>query len=350
MATNYGMLNNIASGVKEAMTAYQTNKTLQRQEQMQNLLQGAQENPDTGQLEYTPEMKMRKDAELKGLLAKQNESIADSEESKSARALAKANGLLVPDTMTAAQLKEYSPILTAKMKDEYLLKSLANRGGNLNINADIKRDAQSAKAVNDIHNDKMLTGMMGQAQNIDKGMNLITGDKAPSVTTMHEIAQDFAQALSGKGVASDFKLKSISTPTLQENLAKLNQYMTSNPNQPAPPEVVAFWKDMGERLRGAYDRQMGARANSKVSEIETIYSHNPNAVKAAKSAADLYRTGKWRESGLEQDGEEVNSVGKGLIQQSTGQTVKVFDPKGNVRIIPKDQLDAAIKAGGKLAE
>ena len=27
MATNYGMLNNIASGVKEAMTAYQTNKT-----------------------------------------------------------------------------------------------------------------------------------------------------------------------------------------------------------------------------------------------------------------------------------------------------------------------------------
>ncbi len=35
---------------------------------------------------------------------------------------------------------------------------------------------------------------------------------------------------------------------------------------------------------------------------------------------------------------------------STGNTVRVLDPKGNVRLIPKEQVDDAIKAGGKLAQ
>ena len=51
MATNYGMLNNIANGVKEAMTAYQTNKTLRDKSRCRTTFaQGARENPETGEL------------------------------------------------------------------------------------------------------------------------------------------------------------------------------------------------------------------------------------------------------------------------------------------------------------
>lgn len=56
---NYGLLNNIASGIREAMIAKQTNDTNQHMMQMQNLLYGVQEGPG-GQLQYTPE----KQAEL----------------------------------------------------------------------------------------------------------------------------------------------------------------------------------------------------------------------------------------------------------------------------------------------
>ncbi len=164
-------------------------------------------------------------------------------------------------------------------------------------NVDTRRDNQSAQAVAKIHQDKALSGMRQQATMIDKGLELTSDpNNPPSVVAMHEFAQDVSAALAGKAASSDMKLRSISTPSVREKLANLESYITSNPNQPAPPEVVKFWNGMGNRLKEAYGRQMAARAGEVAKQAGTVYKHNPAAQKAQQDAAQMYKDGSWRDS------------------------------------------------------
>lgn len=162
------------------------------------------------------------------------------------------------------------------------------------------QDSQAAAAVNKIHHDPAIMQMRQQASNIDKGMELLRGK--PSFKVLNEVAQDFSAALSGKGVSSDFKLKELMTPSLQQKFADLKAIASGNPDQPANPEVIKFWMDMGTRLNEAYGRQMGARAQSSLKGLGTAYKHNPNAMEAAQEAAQTYTDGSWRDGGLVEGG------------------------------------------------
>lgn len=64
-----GLLAGLANGIKEGMLAYQTQKQIRRQQDLENLNRGVVENPQTGELEYTPEakQKMASEAYLKQL-------------------------------------------------------------------------------------------------------------------------------------------------------------------------------------------------------------------------------------------------------------------------------------------
>jgi hypothetical protein len=166
--------------------------------------------------------------------------------------------------------------------------SAANGAGRI----DTQRDAQAAAAANKIHHDPVLTQMTQQARNIDKGLDLLQGQ--PSFTALNEVAQDFSAALSGKAVSSDFKLRELQTPAVAAEIAKLKAYASSNPDQPATPEMVKFWHDMGQRLNDAYGRQMGARASGQLKGLKTAYAHNANAYNAAVEAARSYADGSWR--------------------------------------------------------
>jgi len=168
------------------------------------------------------------------------------------------------------------------------------RAGSYQTQANTRIDEQAAQAVNRINTDDALKTMTQQHRNIDKALKL-TGDpkNPPSVTTMNEVAQDVSAALAGKGISSDFKLKEINQKTVEGQLQNLKAYLSSNPDQPAPPDVVKFWNDMAGRLSGAYDRQIGARANTLKQEARTVYKHNPAAAEAAESIAETYANGSW---------------------------------------------------------
>ncbi len=189
-----------------------------------------------------------------------------------------------------SQLKQYND-----QKAAMQMQNLALRQARL----DLVGDNQAASAAKIVHSDKPLMQLRQNASNVDRGMHLLENG-TPTVTTMHEIAQDFAAALANGKIASDFKLKSVSTPTLEEQRKKLEAFLTSNPNQPAPPEVIRFWTDMGQRLQEAYGRQMSSRASEVVHTIGTQFAHNPNAVKAAQDQATLYKTGAWKGLGLDE--------------------------------------------------
>ena len=117
MAENYGLMTGIANGIKEGMLAYQTQKQINRQNDLSNLLQGVQENPETGQLELTPEMKTQR-----GLLAqKQNFELKKYEPGSGSKALGGILGKqLVPNEMSLAEVQEVMPALVAKVKQSEL--------------------------------------------------------------------------------------------------------------------------------------------------------------------------------------------------------------------------------------
>lgn len=189
------------------------------------------------------------------------------------------------------------------------------RASSYTDNAQTRKDEQAAQAVRHITDDKVIVPLQTQSQNIAKGMDLLNG--TPSYKRLAEVAQDFSAALSNKSVSSDYKLRQIDTPTLKQKIADAVAFSQSNPDQPADPIIVKFWRDMGESLNGAFDRQIAARANVLSSQLDTIYSKNPNAKAAAKNIAKSYKTGEWKGPG----GELSQSV-RGLSLSSWADRIK----------------------------
>lgn len=238
----------------------------------------------------------------------------------------KAGGKITTDENGNITGVEYDPsTLKAKQAEAQILAN-SSRGRAMMDRNDIQRDNQSYQASKNIHNDGALKQMRQQSTNIDKGLDLLNGQ--PSYKALNEVAQDFSAALSGRAVSSDFKLKELATPTLKQKIADLAAYATSNPNQPADPKVVEFWRSMGSRLSEAYDRQMSARAHGLLKGSKRAFAHNPNAQAAMQDAADLYSTGNWRSAGIDDDGSSQASSGlvntglvnTGLVRTGQGQS------------------------------
>lgn len=125
---DYGLGTSIANGLKEGLIGYQTMRQIKnqedqqkRQQQMQGLLSGVQSNQQTGQLEFTPEMRLQRAQEARIRENQESQLNPTSGPSQQARAL--MGGLLgpktaIPEDMSAAQLKEYMPAIIAGMRGE----------------------------------------------------------------------------------------------------------------------------------------------------------------------------------------------------------------------------------------
>lgn len=167
----------------------------------------------------------------------------------------------------------------------------AQRAQSYNTQAETRKDEQSAQAVERINNDSVLSALTQQARNISKGTAILNGN--PSWVRLNEVAQDYSAALAGKGTGSDFKLKEIKKESIAQHLGDLKTLLSSDPDQPASPEAVAFWRKMGDDLAGQYHQQIGSRASQKGREARTVYSKNPNAVKAVEETVKTYKNGTW---------------------------------------------------------
>jgi hypothetical protein len=190
-----------------------------------------------------------------------------------------------------------------EMQQEGAGQRAADRLATLEESLGIKKDNQTAAAKAKVVNDKDLVSMTGTSRNIFRGMHTLAPDKARvsvsnptgavTVTEAHEVLQDFAAALSQGKIASDFKLKSISPKMLQEMSATFDTLLSSDPNQPAPPEQVKFLQNFGTRLGGAYKTQVADRARALRTGLTETYKNNPTAAEVAGKALDLYENGEW---------------------------------------------------------
>jgi hypothetical protein len=125
MAADYGLMGGIGQGIERGLLAYQKQKQLNRDNQIQNLVSGVEED-ENGNIKASAGLLAKQkaqEAQSRGLLESQD---VTSERSRHyTQALQKA-GLPVPDKLSEAQLKELQPIYLSKIKGDQA-KDLANK-------------------------------------------------------------------------------------------------------------------------------------------------------------------------------------------------------------------------------
>jgi hypothetical protein len=328
MATNYGMLNNIASGVKEAMTAYQTNKTLQRQEQMQNLLQGARENPETGELEYTDEMKMKKDAEMRGLIGDKNRNDLMSQESKAMQEWGKANGIPNADKLNAAQIEKLIPTVTTRMNND----------------ASYKRAGLLDQYKKEITDEKQSTGdyeFKKLPKDAQIKIDTLSKDSAKQTVMGNQVGELIGQ-MKDPNMSVEDKVASAN-----EQVKLLNSTLGADAVGAEEVKRIAKFLDYAPSPTvGKYS--VGPDIEGYTRQLENLKKRTDGSIGLLKSQVDAAYGRKAPDvSG------QVNPDDKGLIKKSAGQTaipidrVTVMSPDGKVGHIPRSQLQDALKQGFK---
>ncbi len=150
---------------------------------------------------------------------------------------------------------------------------------------------QAATAVDRIH--KAVKPLVINGQAVGKGLHILDTPNVPW-KRLNEVAQDFSKALVGNGPVSDAKLHALETPSFQQNFADLVSKATADPDQPAAPAMVAYWKKFGLDLHNIQQAQVNEIAATYASTAETVYKgSNPKAYTAVKQVVDEYKKGKW---------------------------------------------------------
>jgi hypothetical protein len=336
MGPNYEGMSGLANGIKEGLLGYQTQQQIKRQQGMEDLLKGVQKNPDTGAYEYTPLKQNEINMQQKKL---QTESESYDPNSAYSKQIAGAYGGLLGENrganlqgLSAEQMKGMAPALTGAIKTKEAIpvdEEMQNLKKGLiqsqiknyntpqveNPNLGVRQDAITARAISKITSDPVINAMKTQGRQMDKAVDLLNQDHVAN-KTLAEVGQDIAGALSGKNAASDFKMKQVEVNNLQKELADKLSFWTSNPEQPAPPDIVNFWKNMANRLNTGIDKQVEGRANEFSSGLEDTYKHTPQAIDAVKTMVKSHKAGQWRHLG-----DESNQA-QGLVQQQAKPAIK----------------------------
>lgn len=129
-----------------------------------------------------------------------------------------------------------------------------------------------------------------------------------SVTEAKEAFANISNAISRSNNTSDYKQKELSNPNLQEAMAKVQSYWESDPNQPAPPEVVKLLNKMGQRIFDSYDGDIAREAKRAGQEIATN-SPLKSVRDTAQQTMDKYTSGSYTNELRQRFGLPKNSQG-----------------------------------------
>jgi len=130
--------------------------------------------------------------------------------------------------------------------------------------------------------------------------------------------------LAAGGKASQAEMAALDPNTLAGGISKITQMFS---NAPANGNYGKFIKQYGDYVNSL-------RNNAKSS----LYKHYKTMLDAAPSTL------------ADSDRQKYMSTYVDRYKPEESNLVKVLDPQGNIRAVPRDQLDAAIKAKGKLVE
>jgi hypothetical protein len=288
-------------------------------------------------------MKLRDDAKAQEVMAR--ESDPASEESKLAQQAALKMGVKpeIAAKLTAKTFKEQGPLYEKiykveqdrlKRQDE-LSKSKEERDERKNA----KTTAEQDKALQSAQ--QLLESARGNPAAAQAEKDLYAAKKADSLANLYGdpaklsmqqvrlLASEVGKIASG-GTPSMHELEGITPSTLT---GKLSEVVSKFTNEPTAANAAAFVKQYQD-----YTKQLAKDAK------EVIRDKYGRVIESRRNQLGDVGYQMLKDNYLNRFDVEQELGGGG------GETVRVVDPKGQVRLIPKNQLQDALKAGGKLAE
>ena len=215
------------------------------------------------------------------------------------------------------------------------------------------KESQAARAdqrsqAEDFKRDRMLSGLASRFQQdpiikpseinlatLDKAKSLIENTQLPLTSqSLADVEQDIAASLSLRpNVLSEGKIKRTEIEDLNRSIGQLKQkYGNSMVDmRKEAPEIVTQLTKMRDILADDYVDTLNKRTEKLVNDQKSLL-RDPQSQKAL----DTYLSQSRREK----------SQRMGMTPENEATPVRVKDPTGRVRLIPKNQLKAAIAAGG----
>lgn len=307
MAMNYGLLGTAAEGVQAGLNAYQTTQKMKRDAQLQNLTMGIQQD-DNGALSFTPEMQQKRQqqtdlgqAEYKsGLLkASQMQEAADPTSELSHQYREAYRGLLppkaaahIPDTISAAQLKELMPLAQAGAKAEIGINSPIALG-----RLDLTQQTRAGAIGKDIENDKVLQTGVQSKNAADRGLNILSQPKVTSQMA-NTAFTDLARIIQGGGSPAQGTIHEQSYNTLYMRAQNLLQNISGNPEDALPEPIKKQLVQTFQEMKDVNDQAISDRAANKIGTYRKSSSNNPYAISALDDLESRYVKRKPQEAGL----------------------------------------------------
>jgi hypothetical protein len=294
MGPNFEAMTGMANGIKEGMLAYQTQKQIQRTQDMQGLLQGVETDPQTGQLKYTPQKQAEIDfnkqklasdsAELqrKSLLAQPN-----SEESLRRIKLAEnLTGSKLPEGMSGIDVNESQGLLGSKLRSDTSLiermyaadnaKELAQYKASLNngaggfgntigMRAEKNAFNMHQAALKAISNDKPTQAMLQSYQNLGNALSNI--DTNPSPQDFHELQQAVRSNIGLKGAGGVSERNATYLTSLGVKKDEAIQFLTGK-----IADVSQTSPELMNAIKHLAQNEMENKKQQAFSELEKIHT------------------------------------------------------------------------------
>lgn len=156
---------------------------------------------------------------------------------------------------------------------------------------------------------------------------------------MEELAIGMNKMLSGSSSGSVTQVQALLPHTAVGNAQKLKEWLM---NDPTGVDQIAFVKRMAEtvvREKEIAQNQVKAAQVKRLSAYEKLKRNDPDRYSQVLNAY-----------GIDPDDIDEKGQYKPAAKESAPKPVRMIDPNGKVRLIPKDKVDDAIAAGGKLAD
>lgn len=300
MDSNYGLLSGLGQGLKEGFNSFIENSRYQDEQarkKKDDVIANALKNLQLKQAGYqigddgqtlVPTEQGEQEQQLKSSQTAKQLAEADpnSEESKSARdyykgLISSSNpkvdiNKIIPETMSAAALKDKSALLPDYLKGVFSVQGREATSQRVGESNDIKRGflearkqslgLQQNKIAGQVQEQIMSDPIIKQySQTANQGARALSLFKRPDMTyqELNDAMMEYGKAISGSGALTDSKLERTEFSTAQGKLANFAQYLSGEPQNAVPPAIKARAMELITDLNSTVQNQIANRAETK---------------------------------------------------------------------------------------
>jgi hypothetical protein len=194
---------------------------------------------------------------------------------------------MIPDNMSAAQIESAGgedavKLQTSKFAEQGQFAKAQSIAGAMQGRVDVQRDNQTATAVDKVTNDKLLQQYTQRIQGAQRINSQLAEVKAGHIVDTNQFLNDlnteYVNLLTGSNNSALGKQERTEYTTYAGQLANLIQKIKAEPQSIHSPDIMNQLETSVNSLEGVYRGQVNTRA----SQLQRNYTHNPDATKAQK--------------------------------------------------------------------